>query len=115
VKTREQAILAAIASIDGVEWKALESRAESLPAMLLRHGVLPVKLFLLSKTESDESLWELVERGIKAVLPGVVIDLDALSQMPFEQYLLLNEVAAEAAALVARWVKVHTATGGVTP
>lgn len=84
MKTREQTILATIARRQGVEWKSLESRAESLPAMLLRHGVLPVKLFLQAKGGSDEVLWGLVESGIAAVLPNVAIGLDDLPQMSFE-------------------------------
>lgn len=109
VQTREQAILAAIATEERTDWKALESRAESLPVMILRHGVLAVKLFLTSKEEgSDSDLWALVEKGIRQVLPDLSIDLAALPKMPFETYLLLNEVAAESAALVARWIKVHT-------
>ncbi len=115
MKTREQTILAAIATRQGVEWRSLESRAESLPAMLLRHGVLPVKLFLQAKGGSDEVLWSLVESGIAAVLPDVKTGLDDLPKMSFESYLLLNEVAAETAALVARWVKVHTAKTAPAP
>jgi hypothetical protein len=109
MRTREQVILAALAAERALTWQDVESRAESLPAMILRHGVLPVKLFLLSKKQdSDARLWDLVEKGIHAVLPDVPIGLEKLSELPFETYLLLNEVAAESAALVARWVKAHT-------
>lgn len=111
VQTREQAMLAAIAEERDLRWKDMESRAESLPAMILRHGVLPVKLFLASKDASDMRLWDLVERGIRAVLPDVPLELAALPKLSFEMYLLVNEVAVESAALVARWVKVHTSDG----
>lgn len=109
LQTREQAIVAALAEEDGCEWSSLESRAEALPAMLLRHGALPVKLFLESKGGADATLWRLVEKGIHKVLPEVVLDARQLAQMSFETYLLVNDVATETAALLARWVKVHTA------
>lgn len=108
LQSREQLILQKIAKpIDKA--KAMESRAEALPAMLLRHGVLPVKLFLLSKSDDDKRLWNLVEEGIKAVLKDVNISVDALAKLPFEEILLVNEVAVEVSTLLARWIKVHTA------
>lgn len=108
LQTREQAIVAALAEEEG-PWAEMQSRAEALPAMLLRHGALPVKLFLESKTKADKELWALVEKGIRKVLPEVSVDLKDLSKMSFETYLLVNEVAVETAALLARWVKVHIA------
>lgn len=111
VYTREQQILDAIASAPLADPASMESRAESLAAMLLRHGALPVKLFLLAKGESDARLWNLVERGIKAIWQEE-IDARAIAKLPFERYLLLNEVAVEAATLAARWIKVQRAPGG---
>lgn len=111
VQTREQTILQAISQEGEHDWKALESRAQSLPAMILRHGTLPVKLFLHSKGDSDCALWKLVEKGIRAVLQDARVDEGGLARMPLEEYLLLNEVAAESAALVARWVKIRGAGG----
>ncbi len=111
-QTREQKIVAAIAQKEGLRWHELESRAAALPAMVLRHGVLPVKLFLESKNDADKQLWGLVEESIRAVLPSVALDAKGLAAMVFETYLLVNEVAAEAAALVARWVKVRCVETG---
>lgn len=109
VQTREQLILSKLASQKIENWKVLESRAEALPAMLLRHGALPVKLFLLSKGNADKDLWKYVEDGVNAVLKDVNVSPEGLASLPFEQYLLVNEVAVEVATLLARWIKVHTA------
>lgn len=108
IQTREQLILQTLVSQKIDKWKALESRAEALPAMLLRHGALPVKLFLQSKSENDKALWCLVEEGIRAVMPNVQVAVDDLTKLPFEQYMLVNEVAIEVATLLARWIKVQT-------
>ncbi len=109
IQTREQLILEALVSQKIKDWKTLESRAEALPAMLLRHGVLPVKLFLQSKSDSDKALWGHIEKGIQAVLNDVNVSVEHLTNLPFEQYLLVNEIAVEVSTLLARWIKVHTA------
>lgn len=108
LQTREQRILEALAKAEIKDWKALESRAEALPAMLLRHGALPVALFLKSKSDTDKKLWSHVETGIRAVLTDVTISAENLAKLPFEQYLLVNELAVETSTLLARWIKVHT-------
>jgi len=122
--TRQQRLLDAIASQEGIDWPGLVPRAESLPAMLIRHGVLPVKLFLTSgKTEDrDHKLWEIVEGAVGRVLPKYSMGLTDLSQLSLERYLLLQEVAIESATLVARWAKLKEreekakpSPGGVAP
>jgi len=109
LQTREQVILETLVKQNIQNWKALESRAEALPALLLRHGALPVKLFLLSKGNTDKELWNHLEEGVKAILTDVNVSPEGLAKLPFEQYLLVNEVAVEVATLLARWIKVHTA------
>jgi hypothetical protein len=123
-RTREQQILARISGQPVSEWSKLVPRAESLPAMLIRHGVLPVKLFLAGKDQDagDQELWALVEAGIESVLPGYTSGLDEMTKLSLERYFLLQEVAIESATLVSRWAKLKAreraskaASGGMTP
>lgn len=106
IHTREQLILANLeANTQGksANWKDLSSRAETLPTMILRHGYIPVRLFLQSKEEVTLLQW--LDASVKAVLPHA--SWETLPSMPFETYMLTNEVAAEAAALMSRWIKVQ--------
>jgi len=117
-QTRQQRMLARIANEKDVDWPTLVPRAESLPAMLIRHGVLPVMLFLTSKDKGQEKksdpdpvLWRVVKAGIESVLPGYCSSLVELATLSLERYLLLQEMAIESATLVARWAKVQKAEG----
>lgn len=128
---REQEILKSIARMTSegqYDMKALEPRAESLPTMLVRHGLLPTWMFLRSKGqgaggETERAVCALLLAGIRGAVAPMGIeslttlhkpladrecDFDSdLAKVTLLEYLLLQEVAVETAAILARWVKVQ--------
>lgn len=102
-QTREQKIVLALSSKvppKGEEVKAYK-RAQALPVMLIRHGLLQVSVFLAAKGDADAKILEWLRAGMAAVLGEQTLEPAALAALPMRRYLLAQEVAVE----VATWLK----------
>jgi len=80
-------------------------RVASLPEMILRHGVLQTAAFLQSKrekTKQDGELLSLLDGCVRQIVPGIDLcgALGPLSKLVIDRYMLVNEVAVEAAAWI---------------
>lgn len=96
--------------------KALRARALDLPAMLRRHGLMHVLLFLAGKEGSDRELADLLHQGIEAALDhptaaqNVTGYAEDLAAMEFPTYLLHWEAAQESATWLKLLIEARTKT-----
>jgi len=119
LSSREQRVVAQLQESvprDAQGLKALRARALDLPAMLRRHGLMHVLLFLAGKEGSDQRLAELLHQGIAAALdepatlPNVTGYAEGLAAMEFPTYLLHWEAAQESATWLKLLVEARTKT-----
>lgn len=124
LKTREQRIVACLQSAlpqDVQSLKALRARALDLPAMLRRHGLMHVLLFLAGKQGSDRDLANFLYRGIAAALdePLNANDVraygESLAGLEFPLYLLHGEAAQESATWLKLLIEARTKVPATPP
>lgn len=117
--SREQRIVARLQARvprDAQGLKALRARALDLPAMLRRHGLMHVLLFLAGKEGSDRDLAGLLHQGIVAALADpaagqILTDYaEGLAGMELPTYLLHWEAAQESATWLKLLVEARTKT-----
>ncbi len=117
--TREQRIVRCLEVVVPREESALKecrARALDLPAMLRRHGLMHVLLFLASKEGSDSRLAGFLYQGISAALAEeadqrtVVQYAESLAGMELPLYLLHWEAAQQAATWLKLLVEARTKT-----
>ena len=101
--TREQVIVSALSDKVPLAGAGVEryKRAQALPVMLIRHGLLQVCGFLEAKGAEDEQIRSWLELGVSAVLGTTRLKTATLAALPLRRYLLQQEVAVE----VATWLK----------
>ncbi len=119
ISSREQRIVTSLQERvprEAQDLKALRARALDLPAMLRRHGLMHVLLFLAGKGESDQQLANLLRQGIAAALDERAADPDTtryaenLAGMELPSYLLHWEAAQESATWLKLLVEARTKT-----
>lgn len=118
ISTREQRIVASLQERvprDEQSLKALRARALDLPAMLRRHGLMHVLLFLAGKGGSDSQLADLLREGIAAALAEradaeTTRYAEGLAGMELPSYLLHWEAAQESATWLKLLVEARTKT-----
>jgi hypothetical protein len=117
--SREQRIVACLQERvprEGQGLKALRARALDLPAMLRRHGLMHVLLFLAGKGGCDSELADLLHQGIAAALAdpataqNVTVYAEGLAVVEFPTYLLHWEAAQESATWLKLLVEARTKT-----
>lgn len=117
ISSREQRIVACLQERvprDAQSLKALRARALDLPAMLRRHGLMHVLLFLAGKEGSDHQLADLLHQGITAALdepvnhPNTTTYAEGLAAMELPTYLLHWEAAQESATWLKLLVEART-------
>jgi CRISPR-associated protein (Cas_Cmr5) len=110
VQTREQRIVGSLQQAlphDEAALRSFRARALDLPAMLRRHGLMHVLLFLAGKEGSDRQLAGLLHQGIAAALgkaagPAEMAKYaESLAGMEMPVYLLHWEAAQQSAT----WLK----------
>jgi len=122
--TREQRIVACLQDAlprEAPALKALRARALDLPAMLRRHGLMHVLLFLAGKQGSDRELADFLYQGIGAALgeelmaPDVRRYAESLAGLDLPLYLLHGEAAQESAAWLKLLVEARTRVTATPP
>jgi CRISPR type III-B/RAMP module-associated protein Cmr5 len=109
LQSREQRIVGNLEEelpTDKERLKPLRARALDLPAMVRRHGLMQVLLFLLGKEKEDSQLARHLVRGIGAALDEAANEgpepyAESLAAMDLPLYLLHTEAALE----TANWLK----------
>lgn len=118
-QTREQRIVFSLQSAlpaEAEKLKKLRARALDLPAMLRRHGLMHVLLFLCGKEGSDRDLAGYLHRGIAAVVGPEQAKADAnayatsLPGLELPLYLLHMEAAQQSATWLKLLVEARTKT-----
>jgi CRISPR/Cas system CMR-associated protein Cmr5 small subunit len=115
MKSRSQEMVRALTEDKGVSarMETLKgSRAQNLPALLQRHGLLQVVAFLNAKASAkdgdsldakrDRELLNLLQHAVHAVEPEAKLSQADLAKLATDRYLYLHELALEAADWLAR-------------